>query len=186
MNSQIKSTATIIANDFSQLETYSTDSLNDALKLMIETTVANGYKTFLIPSNNISSWQSSLIINNPKLTFVWCIVYYYERMLWEHSEDIGALKLTQQADQVLDLNFEESDHPFQIYRWFIDNSRYILFLWDGQFPSVISSLIGYAQVTGKNGLIYDCSKQNLFNLLTPDMIPPLLQDQYYDPDFHLS
>jgi hypothetical protein len=186
MNSKIKSTVTIITDDFYQLKDYDRDTLNNALKSMIEISITEGYDTFLIPSNGISSWQSYLIINNPKLTFIWCIIYHYERMLWEHSEDIGALEITQKADEVIDLNFDETDHYFQTYRWFIDSSRYILFLWDGQFPSVISSLIGYAQVTGKNGLIYDCSKNQLFNLLTPDMIPLILQDQYYDPDFKLS
>lgn len=183
MDLNLTTTATIITNDFCQLQAYSRETLNDALKSMIDKTIAKGYDTFLIPSQGISSWQSSLIINNPNLTFVWCIINQTERMLWEASEDIGALELTQNADVVIDLDFDEIAHPFQFYRWFIDNSGYILFLWDAQFPSILSSLIGYAQVTGKHGLVYDCSNQKLFNLLTPEMIPLTIQDQYYDPDF---
>ena len=183
MNINSSTTATIITPDFSQLESFEKDSLNNALSQMIEKTKANNYNTFLIPSTGISSCRSQQIINDSNLKFIWCIVYYYQKMLWEKYEDIGALELIKNADDVIELEYEETDHYFTIYRWFIDNSGYIIFIWDGSYPSIISSLIGYTQVIGKNGLIYNCKKDKIFKLLTPDMIPLMLQDQFYDPDF---
>jgi hypothetical protein len=177
MDFPVNSTATIITTDYAQIQSFKRETLATALAKTLDLAISEGYTTFLLPSTGISSWIAHQIINNSHLTLVWCIVYYYQRMLWENSEDIGALELTQKAHHVLDLNFEETDHDFKIYPWFIERSRYIIFITDGSYPSIISSLIGYAQVLQRDGVIFNCQTGQFSSLKTHQMIPLMSQDE---------
>ncbi len=93
---------------------------------MLAIALKRGYRTFLCDSIGAGDWIAYSIISNPKLTFIWCIAYGYQRDFWQFNEDIGALELIQNADQVIDLEFTPFNDFDDIYHWLIERADFII------------------------------------------------------------
>lgn len=136
------SVATIITPPSAQLLSQK-EQISGCLEQAISTAKHLGSRTFLVPTTSAGHWVAQTIVRDPALQLVLYIVYYYEKMLWEHSEDVGAWELCNAANKVIELDFEETDDLRSLYRLLVDRAAGVIVLDDGS--AAIADGLDYAR-----------------------------------------
>lgn len=128
--------------------------IKNAEMKMLAYALKKGYRTFLCDSIGAGDWIAYPIISNPELTFIWCIAYGYQRDFWQVLEDVGALELIQNADQVIDLEFTPFNDFDDIYHWLIERADFIIAI-TLKGDKFVNEALDSARRKGCDGIVFN-------------------------------